>query len=257
MDSLKQSIVHSLDGYDLKLFPHLAYLLQDSTELGASSNVVIQLLKNNKILNPNSRVLDLGCGKGAISIKIAKECGCPVTGIDAYEPFLAEAQKQAKQKGVAQLCTFEKENILEGICKYSAYELLILSAVRPPFEKLSDMLEYTGNSLIESGYVILDDCYTKSEVNYIPNVRMKKEETLHNIEKAGFRIVDEYIFNSTEIIESNKQIFRNIQKRAIELIDKYPEKKLLFEAYIHNQHIENEVLENELICVCWLLKKIR
>ena len=73
MDTVKKSIVKSLDGLEFGLFPYLSYLLQDLWEFGASPQIIIELFKKNNIIKNASKVLDLGCGKGAVLIKLVKE----------------------------------------------------------------------------------------------------------------------------------------------------------------------------------------
>lgn len=90
--------MQSLDGSDVELYPYFDYLLQDLLELGASAEVINSLIKKHIIDKINRvNVLDLGCGKGAVSISIAKEFGFRVIGIDAYTPFIKEAKKRAKE----------------------------------------------------------------------------------------------------------------------------------------------------------------
>ena len=46
------------------------------------------------LLPKNTRVLDVGCGYGAVARTIARECpNCVVTGMDMYAPRLAQARE--------------------------------------------------------------------------------------------------------------------------------------------------------------------
>ena len=47
MDTIEHSILKSLDGKDINLFPFLPYLLQDIWEIGASPEVILNLIKKN------------------------------------------------------------------------------------------------------------------------------------------------------------------------------------------------------------------
>jgi len=46
MRSLEESVVTAMDGTNKKLFPFLPYIFQDIWEIGADSNVIISLIRN-------------------------------------------------------------------------------------------------------------------------------------------------------------------------------------------------------------------
>ena len=95
ISSVEKSVVLALDGTDSNLFPYLPYILQDLWELGTSPEVVLNLVKKHTTNQSNLKILDLGCGKGAVSIKLAKELNCQCHGIDAVKEFIDEAKNKA------------------------------------------------------------------------------------------------------------------------------------------------------------------
>ena len=68
-------------------------------------------------------------------------------------------------------------------------------------------------------------------------------------------IVDMTLINKDIIKKSNKNIYDRIHKRAIELMHKNPEHQYLFEGYLKSQEEENAILENDITCITWLLRK--
>jgi ubiquinone/menaquinone biosynthesis C-methylase UbiE len=64
------------------------------------------------------RVLDIGCGNGAQTLRLAAELGCRVTAIDNHQPYLDELERRAKAQGLADLietrCADMKGLDLEG-----------------------------------------------------------------------------------------------------------------------------------------------
>ncbi|NWG53461.1 MAG: class I SAM-dependent methyltransferase [Hydrogenophilaceae bacterium] len=54
------------------------------------------------------RVLDVGCGTGAVSLAIARRTGASVTGADISEPMLAHARARAEQAG-ASVCFIQAD----------------------------------------------------------------------------------------------------------------------------------------------------
>jgi 2-polyprenyl-3-methyl-5-hydroxy-6-metoxy-1,4-benzoquinol methylase len=65
--NLEKSIVESLDGPITEIFPYLPYILQDIWEIGADPDTMLQIIDRNIEKRP-LKILDLGCGKGAISM---------------------------------------------------------------------------------------------------------------------------------------------------------------------------------------------
>ena len=129
MNDLKKSIVISLDGQDDALFPYLAYLLQDLWEIGSFPGTIIQVIKTHNLHHHGPfTVLDLGCGKGAVSISIAKELGWNIHGIDAMPEFIDEAQEFAKAHHVKHLCFFEVADIRQRVKTLKGYDFVILGS---------------------------------------------------------------------------------------------------------------------------------
>lgn len=47
------------------------------------------------------RVLDVGCGNGAQTLRLAAELGCRVTAVDNHQPYLDELERRAEAQGLA------------------------------------------------------------------------------------------------------------------------------------------------------------
>ena len=59
-------------------------------------------------LTPDSRVLDVACGRGASAVYLARQFGCHVTGVDYGVENVAGAQAHAAEGGVAHLTRFRQ-----------------------------------------------------------------------------------------------------------------------------------------------------
>lgn len=255
MKKLKEGIAKSLDAKTIELIDYLPYLLQDLWEMGTNPNSVLELIKKHNIFESiNAKVVDLGCGKGAVSIAIAKEFGIKVYGIDAMESFIEEAKDYANKFDVSDLCNFEVNDIKEVVQNEREYDLAILGAVGQVFGDYKKTLSSLSRCIKNGGYLIIDDGYIDDDSDYSDENYLKHEKLLEIIEESGFLLVEEKIEKNIEA--TNKMYYELIKKRADELIKKYPYKALIFKDYVDSQEKENYTLENNVMCAVFVLKKI-
>src|SRR4030042_3768482 len=125
MKSLEESVVTAMDGTEIELFPYLPYLMQDIWEIGASPEVIIDLVEKHTREYSKITVLDLGCGKGAVSVKLAHKLQCKCYGIDAIKEFIDEANKKTNEYKVNSLCKFEVGDIRIKANELSGFDIII------------------------------------------------------------------------------------------------------------------------------------
>lgn len=257
MDDLKQSIIRSLDGTDDALYEHLPYLLQDLWEIGSSPDVIIDLIKNNGInKGQDLKVLDLGCGKGAVSVRLAKEFGVKIHGIDGMPLFVTEAEKWARKYKVSELCRFEIADIRIRLDTLKDYDLIILGSIGSVLGNIEATLRKVKESISPEGFVILDEGYRLEESLEDLDNYPDRLQAYDQIEKAGFEVMEEQLVERDFIRHMNQQIIGFIQERVEELKIQFPDQKHLFEKYLEAQKIESDILENYIQCVTWLLKTL-
>ena len=255
ISSVEKSVVVALDGTDSNLFPYLPYILQDLWELGTSPEVVLNLVKKHTTNQSNLKVLDLGCGKGAVSIKLAKELNCQCHGIDAVKAFIDEAKNKAKEFNVEEYCSFERNDIRVRIRDLKGYDIIVLGAIGPVFGDYYSTLTKLSKCIEAAGLIIIDDGYIDDESEYSHPSMEKRSVILKQMSDAGMKLVDEIIINKDELKESDAHMYRNLKKRCQELIEIHPDKRNFFVDYVKNQEEENEVLETKLICSTMLIGK--
>ncbi len=107
-----------------ELLPYLSELLADLDELGGSSQLILTMLKRQR-LPPGASVLDLGCGKGAISVLLAEHLGVSVVGIDAFEPFIAHARRLAQERSCGARCNFHCADIRSLEPKQKKFDVVL------------------------------------------------------------------------------------------------------------------------------------
>jgi len=256
MKTVEECVVMAMDGTEAELFPYLPYILQDLWEIGADPETVIHLIEKHANRYTELKVLDLGCGKGAVSVKLAAALGCQCHGIDAIPEFIGHARQKALEYGVQHLCTFETGDIRAKIHEWSGYDIIILGAIGPVFGNYFTTLTKLSPCINERGFIIIDDGYVEDNSNFIHPLIMKQSVIFDQVKSAGMQLIDEIIISKNEIIESDDLIFNLLEKRCLELIRRHPQKSELFKRYIKNQEIENEVLANRVICSTMVVQPV-
>ena len=156
---------------------------------------------------------------------------------------------------VNHLCIFEIGDIREKMKELSGYDVVILGAIGPVFGDYFSTLSNLAKCLKGNGIFIIDDAYINNNSDFSHPLMFKKSDIVQQIEKAGMKLVENDIMNRDYIVDSDHYIFDNLKKRCQELIEKYPNKQNLFLDYIRRQEIENDVLENKVICTTLVIKK--
>jgi cyclopropane fatty-acyl-phospholipid synthase-like methyltransferase len=256
MKSIEESVVIAMDGSDKDLFPFLPYILQDIWEIGADPEAIIKLIRKYCNNIAELKVLDLGCGKGAVSVKVSEKLGCNCYGIDAIHEFIEFAQQKAIEYNVNNLCIFEMGDIREKVKDLSGYDVVILGAIGPVFGDYLSTFSTLSKCINENGIFIIDDGYINDDSDFIHPLMYKKLDILQQLEMAGMQLVENDIMDRDDIKDSDDYIFQNIKRRCNELIEQYPDKQHLFLNYVKNQEIENDILENKVIGTTMVIKKI-
>ncbi|MBU4445956.1 class I SAM-dependent methyltransferase [bacterium] len=255
MENLKETILKSLDGDNIDLLPYIPYLLQDLWEIGSSAKAIIGIIKKHNLYKQDttSKILDLACGKGAVSISLAKEFGFSVHGIDAVSDFIEEARNKAKEWNVEKLCEFQIGDIRESVHALREYDIIILGSIGPVLGNIEETLQQLKTCILPAGYIILDDAFIPIGSDFNHPDYLSENEFMAQINRSNFQIIGSSFINESDISEYD-DMYRHIETRAKELMALYPAKKYLFEEYLKSQRVENEILKNRVKCVTLLLK---
>jgi 2-polyprenyl-3-methyl-5-hydroxy-6-metoxy-1,4-benzoquinol methylase len=246
-------------GFDAtpELIPFIPYLLQDLFELGSSPEIIIKILDSLQLSN-KTKVLDLACGKGAVSIKLAERLGFNCKGIDLFKPLIDFAKGKAIETGVQQLCKFEIGDIGKVVQDEKDYDVVVLAAAESLLGEVDEAIGKLRNCVIDGGIIIYNGAYLNEESTLLnPDYSVIKNytETLKQLTSHGDEIIKEIKIPVNETISINKSYTDVIRLRSEELIIKYPFKKELFTDYIKKQEDECSIIENDITGCVWCIRK--
>ena len=242
---------------DEHLLPYMPYLLRDMWGLGSSVQPIIDSIATLNLSTGETTVLDLGCGKGAVSVRIASEFGFKVTGIDLMGPFLKDARKKAEEYQVSRLCDIKDQDILEYVAEQHAYDIVILASLGGIFGTLKDTVSRLRSQVKAGGFLIIDDGYLKHAGSSNRKGYKHYRDYGTSIKELTFyqdRLVREV--NTSELnVDINAEYLTVIRKRGKELAEQHPELKKDIKAYIQLQEEECEIINNRMEGALWLLQK--
>jgi SAM-dependent methyltransferase len=247
MKTLDESVALAMDGESTEIVPFLPYILQDFYELGSSAESILEIVRTNTTHHGDLKILDLGCGKGAVSHKLSESLGCSCLGIDAVPEFIEDARAIARKARKGN-CFFLCADIRKEVTRIGIFDVIILGAIGPVFGNYYETMEVLKNNLGEKGIIVLDDGYVAEESGFHHESVGTRAQLINELEKAGMRILREYMDEADSHGEEYGKQFSDIARRCHELELLHPGKKGIFEAYIARQKEEYANLEHDILC---------
>ena len=164
---IKKSKMNVAHHYDLS--DHLYNLFLDSKRQYScayfkNENDTLEVAQNNKIqhvikklnIQPNQKVLDIGCGWGSLAIDIAKSTNCEVTGITLSKKQFDFCVKKVKELKLENKVKFklvdyrELNEKFDRIVSVGMFEHVGRKFYRKFFKKIENLLNDDGVSLIHT-----------------------------------------------------------------------------------------------------------
>lgn len=244
MQDSTEQIVNSLTGTGLEIYEFLPYLLQDLNFLGFNEEKTDELIAGN-FTDPSSlHIIDLCCGKGALTVYLAEKYRCRCTGVDLFDNFITAAEQISKEKKVDDLCEYFKMDIKDAVNKFSGFDLAVFGEDTDTLGSRADSLKAIKKCIKNNGFLILETAFHSWQ------------EMNNDIMKSGYSLINKSIWEKKKIKKFNKIINRKIRKRAEELIIEFPGKTELFLEYIKSQKEESSAIEDDFISAALLLKAV-
>lgn len=255
-DELEQ-VAASLDA-TLELVPYLPELLADLWDLGGSPPLVAAWLRELGLARESTRVLDLGCGKGAVSLTLARELGVRVHGVDLFEPFILDARARAEAWGLTSLCRFEKGELRRVAASADGYDVVIYVSVSV-LGRLDECVRAIRGCVKPGGYMVIEEgCLApgvtpEAGFEYLAT----SDESRRRLTLHGDTLLREQTQSSEETRAVDRRYIESIEKRAKALAASQPEDAALIRSYVERQERAAAAWERNAVGATWLLRKAR
>ncbi|MBX3388519.1 MAG: class I SAM-dependent methyltransferase [Phycisphaeraceae bacterium] len=201
-------------------------------------------------LGPESRVLDLGCGKGAVAVEIARRIGCRVLGVDAFAPFIADCRDLARARGVENLCEF-RVGVAERI-RLRGFDAVVLLNVFP-FEQA---IRIARRLTKPGGWYIFDDAVAlkrRRDTAHLPT----PADVERTIEDADDRVLDSKVWSGAEVRSRERAIYKLLRTNAGRVITNGAADRALLEECLRRKLAAISELSGSVRPGWWLARRGR
>lgn len=253
--NLDESIAWAMET-NVRLLPVLPDLLSDLWELGTSSDQIVSALRSLD-MKPKSLVLDLGCGKGAVAVALARHLGLRVEGVDGFPPFLRSARMLAERHRVGTLCSFRRGDIRELLGQEGNYDAVLLLSVGPVSGNHELTIAGLRTLVRQGGYIVIEDGFLAEGVEAPPRTDgyASHSETLRHLTAFGDQLVWQEVSSAEETRAVNETNTDVIRRRADLVKARYPDMSALIDEYVARQELETKILGTDLVCATWVLRR--
>ncbi|QQS08800.1 MAG: class I SAM-dependent methyltransferase [Phycisphaerales bacterium] len=243
---LAASVAQSVD-CPTSLLPVLSDLLGGLDSLGSSPRSILNLLTHAD-LGEHRTAIDLACGKGVIACGVARKFRCRVIGVDAFEPFLADARARATRLGVQDTCEFRVGDVrrFRVRARVRLAMMIGLDGADSAAPRLRRLVE-------PGGWYLIDDAVARSPDLGLPTLA----EARRVIERTGDEIVRESTMQASTIHRLDARIYGTIASNARVLARRHPRLRAQLREFLKRQRDANRVLANDLVPMTWLVRTPR
>ena len=252
----QQEIAQAFDATP-ELLPFIPELLADLWALGGSVEEIVDLLRPLGLPAETTRIVDLGCGKGAVALTLAKELGFQALGVDLFEPFVQEARERAEEMSIASRCQFVCEDIRNALPKVRDYDVVIYASVMA-LGRLDECVAKLRQCVHPGGYMLIDNAFLTDpgevESHWYEHCATH-EETLSRLTAHGDALLCEVIIPTEDVKALNCEYTEHIHKRAEKLAKLHPEAADSLYRYVEKQECESEIMETTVTSAVWLLQR--
>jgi SAM-dependent methyltransferase len=255
-EDLHFQVARSLDA-DPELLPYLPELFMDMEELGAEVEQIVDVIRPLD-LPRGSRVLDLGCGKGAVALALADIFGHHVDGYDATWEFVEHASRKAYRLGLDDRCRFEQADVRDVVERARDYDVVCILSLGPVLGDPGQTIGSLRRTVETGGYMFIDDGYLRDATDKVPGYEdyQDHESALRLLQSHGDRMIEDIPCDPHRLKEWNERATFAIERRAAELAERQPSLREALQGYVENQRRETELLTGPIVPALWVLQRV-
>lgn len=253
-EALEAEIAFAMET-EVALLAHLPELLQDLPSLSGGDDDVVDMLREIG-LPTDASVLDLGCGRGDLLLRLAREFGARATGFDGHAGFLAEAVRASEAGGLSDRCRFVAGDLRGALAEAARYDAVLMIAVGPI---LGDAAETVGRLRAVAkpgGLMVIGDGYLEQAAP--PSEAYSDYADKATMEAGLTRYGDTIVARrerSPALAAFNALTLQTVPERAEALKARHPELAATLDAYVARQFEEVALLDGPVMPALWTLRR--
>jgi SAM-dependent methyltransferase len=174
----------------------------------------IRLLGERLRLGPESRVLDLACGKAGPALLLADAFGCRVLGVERAPEFAAAARERVEAAGLADRIEIVEGDAAAFSLQPSAWDAVLCLGATFVWHGLEGTLEALTPAVPSGGYVVVGEPFWRAwplpegvdDDGYVP-----LRATVARVEAAGLALV-----TTIAASEDDWDTYESLHWRALE-----------------------------------------
>ena len=237
--------------------PLLPEILEDLEELGGSAARIVELLRPLE-LPSGARVLDLGSGKGAVLLAVVDELDVDGVGVDAFPPFVEAAQKAARQRGLADRCSFHCGDLRDAASRMGPFNTAMMLGLGLAIGDQGEIVGILRRHVRPGGYLVVDDAFLPDGVEEpVPGYDgyADHDTTLARLRSFGDELLQEKCSSPEATEQRIREDNEKIRRRAEALARRLPDREEQIRSYVERQEREAELARGSIIDAVWLLRR--